>query len=399
MRNRLLAISVSSLLLALGFSLWWVTRPQDPIPDPRLLTFQIVEFAVLKGWSEDDHAAALEPFLKSCGKLSTWPKDRALGGIGGKVSDWTEVCAAADVLQPMTAGLARQFFEQHFKALAVAFGGRTDGLFTGYFEPELRGSRTKKAPYVHPLYGVPRDLITTDLGEFSDSLKGRHIVGWVKGNRMRPFPERGQIEAGALHNQGLEIVYVDNSVDAFFLQIQGSGRVRLADGGMMRLGYAGSNGRRYYAIGRELIKRGVLDKANVSMQSIRTWLMAHPVQGRAVMNLNPSYVFFRELKGPGPIGSLGVPLTPGRSIAVDRQLIPLGAPIWLQASRPDADVAGPDRLLRRLVLAQDTGGAIKGGVRGDVFWGHGEDAASIAGRMKHPGSWFILLPNALADRL
>ena len=242
-------------------------------------------------------------------------------------------------------------------------------------------------------------MVRVNLDEFSDGLSGRHIVGRLDGRRLRPYPERRQIEAGALDGLGLPVVYVDDPVDAFFLQIQGSGRVALAGGGEMRLGYAGGNGRRYYAIGRELIKRGILNKTNVSMQSIRAWLHANPEAGRAVMDLNLSYVFFRELTGPSPIGALGVALTPGRSIAVDRRLIPLGIPIWLQASRPGGGPGTGDEPLNRLVVAQDTGGAIKGGVRGDMFWGHGAEAAAIAGRMKHTGSWFLLLPNALADRL
>ena len=387
------------MLLTLGFSLWWLTRPQGLTPEPGQLRVQVVEFSRLKGWGADDHAAALEAFLKSCGKIVTWPKDRALGGFGGTASDWIGGCESARILQPETATQARTFFEQKFKVVAIAIEGRADGLFTGYFEPELRGSRVKKAPYIHPLYGLPDDLIRVDLSEFRDDLKGKQIVGQVENNRLHPYPDRGEIQAGALSGRNLEVVYADSYIDVFFLQIQGSGRILLQDGSIMRLGYAGGNGRRYFAIGRELIKRGILNKANVSMQSIRTWLVANPKKANALMNLNQSYVFFRELKSPGPLGSLGVPLTPGRSIAVDWQLIPLGAPIWLQASRPSSNKNGPSLPLRRLMVAQDTGGAIKGGVRGDVFWGYGHEAASIAGRMKHPGNWFILVPNALADRL
>ena len=348
-----------SLLLTLGFSLWWLTRPQVQILGQQQLTVKVVKFSDLKGWSTDDHGAALKPFQKSCRKIVTWPKGRALGGFGGRASDWMAVCETARKLQPVTTERARQFFERNFKPVAVAVMGRVDGMFTGYFEPDLRGSRVKKAPFIYPLYGLPDDLIRVDLGEFRDNLKGIRIIGRLKGNRMHPYPKRSEIQAGALDGQGLEVVFVDSFVDVFFLQIQGSGRVQLQDGAVMRLGYAGSNGRRYYAIGRELIRRGILDSANVSMQSIRT----------------------------------------GRSIAVDRQLIPLGAPIWLQGNRPSSNPSAPDRQLRRLMLAQDTGGAIKGGVRGDVFWGHGKEAAAIAGRMKHPGRWYVLIPNALADQL
>lgn len=399
MKINFLAILASGVLLVLGVSFWWLTLPQGPMPGFQKLTIQIIDFSTLKGWGADDHAAALDPFLKSCRKIGTWPKDRALGGFGGNASDWAGVCEAASILQPATAVQARKFFEQNFKAVAVAITDRPHGLFTGYFEPELHGSRVKEAPYIHPLYGLPDDLIRVDLSEFRDDLKGKRIIGQVENSRLHPYPARSEIEAGALDGRGLEVVYADSYIDVFFLQIQGSGRVLLQDGSIMRLGYAGGNGRRYYAIGRELIKRGILDKANVSMQSIKSWLTANPTESHAVMNLNQSYVFFRELKGPGPIGSLGVPLTPGRSIAVDRHFIPLGAPIWLEAHRPSSDPNGPDRPLYRLMLAQDTGGAIKGAVRGDVFWGYGDKAATISGRMKHHGNWFVLLPNTLADRL
>ncbi|MDE0725572.1 MAG: MltA domain-containing protein [Alphaproteobacteria bacterium] len=399
MRRSYFVIWAGTLLLALGILLWFATRPAPPVP--KGAGFLAVTFADLPGWRSDNQSAALSAFLVSCRKFASWPQDRLLSGqgaIGGKAGDWAEVCAVARALPVADPGRARLFFEAHFKPLAVRFASKSTGLFTGYYEPLLHGSRIRGGPYIHPLYGLPADLVRVNLGEFSDGLSGRHIVGRLDGRRLRPYPERRQIEAGALDGLGLPVVYVDDPVDAFFLQIQGSGRVALAGGGEMRLGYAGGNGRRYYAIGRELIKRGILNKTNVSMQSIRAWLHANPEAGRAVMDLNLSYVFFRELTGPSPIGALGVALTPGRSIAVDRRLIPLGIPIWLQASRPGGDPGTGDEPLNRLVVAQDTGGAIKGGVRGDMFWGHGAEAAAIAGRMKHTGSWFLLLPNALADR-
>ncbi len=368
------------------------------------MDYRPVPFAALEGWERDDHGAALAGFLRSCGRIGTWPADRPLSGrdgVAGKAGDWAAVCDAARAIAPNkpAPALARGFFEDHFRAFAIHFGGQTAGLFTGYYEPLLRGSRVRSGAYTVPLHRLPDDLVNVDLGDFSDSLKGQRIVGRVRDRRLRPYYERQQIAAGALAAQSLEIVYVDDPVDAFFLQIQGSGRVRFANGEEIRLGYAGGNGRRYYAIGRELIKRGILSPKNVSMQSIRTWLSAYPVQARQVMDMNPSYVFFRELRGPGPIGALGVALSPGRSIAVDHRLIPLGIPVWLQASHPAADIKSDDKPLNRLMLAQDTGGAIRGGVRGDVFWGHGNRAAAIAGRMKNAGEWFLLLPRVLAERL
>jgi membrane-bound lytic murein transglycosylase A len=366
------------------------------------MDYRLVPFTALDGWEQDEHGAALAAFLRSCERISAWPAHHRLSGrdgIAGNAGDWTGVCRGARAVPPEQPDQARRFFEQQFRAVAVHFGGQAAGLFTGYYEPMLRGSRVRGGAYTVPLYSRPNDLINVDLGDFSDSLQGQRIVGRVQGRRLRPYHERQRIAAGVLADQGLEIVYVDDPVDAFFLQIQGSGRVRLASGEEIRLGYSGGNGRRYFAIGRELIKRGILTKENVSMQSIRAWLAAHPVQARGVMDMNRSYVFFRELMGPGPIGALGVALSPGRSIAVDHQLIPLGIPIWLHASHPAASPDGMEEPLRRLVLAQDTGGAIKGGVRGDLFWGHGARAAAIAGRMKNAGRWFLLLPRTLAERL
>jgi membrane-bound lytic murein transglycosylase A len=403
MQGRLAVIWAGSLLVGLGLLLWWLTRPGPPpaIPSDQM-DYRSVPFTALEGWEQDDHGAALAAFLRSCDRIGAWPADRRLSGrdgVAGSAGDWAGSCRAARAVQAEKPDQARLFFEQQFRAVAVRFAGQAVGLFTGYYEPLLRGSRVRGGANAHPLYGRPRDLVSVNLGEFSDSLKGQHIVGRIQGRRLRPYHEREKIAAGALAGKGLEIVYVDDQVDAFFLQIQGSGRVRLADGEEIRLGYAAGNGRRYFAIGRELIQRGILTKENVSMQSIRAWLSAHPVEARRVMDMNPSYVFFRELQGPGPIGVLGIALSPGRSIAVDHRLIPLGIPIWLQSSHPAANPDQMEQPLRRLVLAQDTGGAIEGGVRGDLFWGHGARAAAIAGRMKNAGRWFLLLPRALAERL
>ncbi len=267
-------------------------------------------------------------------------------------------------------------------------------MFTGYYEPLLDGSRQRSERFDVPLYRKPDDIIEIDLERFHDRFEGQTISGRLTADSFEPYYERAEIAAGALTGRGLEVVWVDDAVEAFFLHIQGSGRVRLAEGGEMRVGYAGQNGRPYYAIGRELVARGEMTLEQVSLQSIRAWLAAHPSEAHAVMAVNPSYIFFRQLDGEGPIGSLGVPLTPRRSLAVDAAHLPLGAPLWLDATAPRADGSG-DAPLRRLMVAQDTGGAIRGAVRGDVFWGHGAAAEAIAGRMKHPGRLWILLPRGL----
>jgi len=230
--------------------------------------------------------------------------------------------------------------------------------------------------------------VDDDLGQFRDTLRGERIAGRVEGGRLHPYPDRGTIDRGALAGRGLELLWVDDAVDAFFLQIQGSGRVTMADGSVIRVGYDGQNGHPYVAVGRVLIQRGIMTPEQVSMQSIRAWLAANPTAAPDLLRENPSFVFFRELTGDGPVGAQGVALTPGRSLAVDPRFLPLGAPMWLDVEDPR--VAG-DRI-RRLVVAQDTGGAIRGPVRGDLFWGHGAAAEDAAGRMRSQGRYWLLLP-------
>ena len=325
--------------------------------------------------------------------------------VGGTARDWREPCAAAATTPSDDEAAARAYFERWFVPYLAANNDHPDGLFTGYFEPELKGSRTRGGPYTVPLYGRPADLITVDLGLFREDWRGTNIAGRVRNGTLRPYPTRAEIEHGALaglkRSDGapLAIAWVDDAIDAFFLQIQGSGRIVLPDGSLMRVGYAATNGQPYVAIGRELIQRGALTRDDVSMPAIRAWLLAHPAEAPAVMDKDRSFVFFRSLPPPaspddGPPGAEGVPLTPGRSLAVDRRFLPLGIPVWLDAEDP---VAAGARL-ERLFIAQDTGGAIRGPVRGDVFWGHGADAALRAGRMKSSGRYWIFLPRDVAAR-
>ena len=278
------------------------------------------------------------------------------------------------------------------------------GLFTGYYEPLLRGSRARSSRYRVPLYRRPPDIVQVDLGRFREDLRGRRLAGRLRGATLEPYDDRRSITAGALRGRGLELVWVDDPIAAFFLQIQGSGQIELDTGERLRLGYAAQNGHPYFAIGRELIERGELTRETVSLQSIRAWLLEHPDEAQDVMALNASYVFFRTIEGDGPIGSQGVALTPGRSLAVDRTFVPLGVPLWLETTAPTvgnsaAEGAVDQSPVRRLVVAQDTGGAIRGPVRGDLFWGAGSEAEEIAGRMNSEGRYWLLLPRALAQRV
>ncbi|HVS13069.1 MAG TPA: murein transglycosylase A [Thermoanaerobaculia bacterium] len=375
-----------------------VEEPAEPLPDRREL--RPVSFDELPGWLEDDHAAAVPALLRTCARFSFLGAAAEVRPIelGGTVADWLPVCGEVPSLRGSSAAEVRAFLERRFRVFSVANRDQPVGLFTGYYEPLLRGSRTRSPRYTVPLHRQPPDLVSVELGDFREDLAGRRLAGRLDGKRLRPYDDRRAIVEGAIDRQRLEVVWVDDPIAAFFLQIQGSGQIELDDGTRLRLGYAGQNGHEYFAIGRALIERGEIPREEISLQSIRAWLRSHPEEAEDVMSLNRSYVFFRVLEGEGPIGSLGVALTPGRSLAVDRRFLPLGAPVWLDATAPDP--AGPGELpLRRLLVAQDTGGAIRGPVRGDVFWGAGEEAEEVAGRMKSEGRLYLMLPAELAARL
>jgi|CXWL01.1.fsa_nt_gi membrane-bound lytic murein transglycosylase A len=369
----------------------------EPPPLPRL-ELGPATFEQLPGWSADAAADALRAFRLSCGAWSRLGADRPVAPLGERsavpatrAEVWQGICRRSARVGKGHAA-ARAFFESELTPFAARDGESSDAFFTGYYEASLRGSRRRGGVYQTPLLTRPADLVDVDLGAFRDEWKGKRIGGRLVGSRLEPYPDRAAIESGALAGKKLELLWVDNPVDAFFLHIQGSGRVTLADGSVVRVGYGGQNGRPYVAIGKELIERGELTKEAVSMQSIRQWLAEHPAEASALLDKNPSYVFFRRLDGPGPLGTQGVPLTPGRSLAVDRQFLPLGTPVYLDATAPGPKEGDAERPLQRLVIAQDTGGAITGPLRGDVFWGAGDEAASVAGRMKHPGRMWLLLP-------
>jgi membrane-bound lytic murein transglycosylase A len=365
------------------------------VAPPERLTLESVAFSDLPGWGDDRQSEALSAFLRSCPPLSkSGPSVSGADGAGpqfGTAADWAKICEDAKSVPAGDDVAARAFFEKRFGPFEAGNNGDAEGLFTGYYVPELKGSRQKSAEYRVPIYRVPDDLVTADLGLFKPDLKGVHIVGKVEKGKLKPYDNRAEIDAGALADRGFEILYVDDPIDAFFLHIQGSGRVVMEDGSKASIGYAGTNGQPYVAIGRSLADSGALAKDDVSMQSIRKWLADHPGEAEKTMEANPSYVFFRELPGDAAIGAQGVALTPERSLAVDHRFLPYGLPLWLDAEAPDAGAR-----LRRLVIAQDTGGAIKGPVRGDFFWGFGHEAGEKAGRMKSKGRYFLLLPRGAA---
>jgi membrane-bound lytic murein transglycosylase A len=362
--------------------------PQAPAPDRLALTR--VGFADLPGWSDDRHAEAIAALRRSCARLASLAPDAAVGpqALGARAGDWREGCAAA-----AAPDAGRALFETFFVPFATAGHDGAEGLFTGYYEPELAVDAARGARFSAALYKRPADLVTVDLGLFREEWRNRNIAGRVVDGRLRPYYTREEIIAGALAGRDLELAWGE-PIDAFFLEIQGSGVLRFPDGRVARVNVDGQNGHAYSAIGAELIRDGALTRETVSMQSIRAWLAAHPERAQAMMNRNRSYIFFRVVP-EGPIGASGVVLTAGRSLAVDAAFIAYGLPLWLDIDDPMT----PDARIRRLMVAQDRGGAIRGPVRGDFFWGTGAVAGERAGRMRSRGRAWLLLPKPLAERL
>lgn len=335
------------------------------VPPPSLR-----QLSQLPGWSGDTAFDAYPAIAASCSVITTLSAER-MPALGGSPTEWREACDAVDGLKAALVAdqhaAMRDVLAAHFVALDPGAG--TAALITGYYEPLLDGSRVKDATHTYPLYRLPPDPTRFD---------------------------RAEIDGGALAGKQLELLWVSDPVDAFFLQVQGSGRVRLPDGSIVRVGFAGTNERDYVSIGRAMVDAGIMTKEQVTLQTIRAYLAAHPAEVMDWLHRNPRYVFFRELgasQDQGPIGALNVPLTPGRSVAVDPEFVPLGSPLWLNTTRPDTGAP-----LQRLVTAQDKGGAIKGQGRIDLFWGAGEAAEKLAGEMKQQGAYWIIVPRSVGER-
>ncbi len=355
-----------------------------------------ITYTNVPGWKSDNLSEALIALLRSCEKLQKKPRNGALGVFKemGKVSDWISICNAARLIRPGNKIEARYFFETRFLPYTVSNNQERTGLFTGYYEARLNGAFGADARYRYPILAKPNDIVKVDLITFGEKYKGDKITGRIKGSKLVTYFTRAEIEDGALSGRKLETLWVDNAIDAFILHIQGSGRVVLPDGSYVRVGFNGRNGHKYTSIGRELVAEGVMNLKDVTMPSIRAWMEENPVAARALMRKNKSYIFFKISKDAGPIGAQGVVLTATRSIAVDRAFYPMGVPIWI-----DTTVPGSNKKMRRLMIAQDTGAAIKGPVRGDFFWGNGQQAAINAGIMKQTGEIYLLLPKTAARGL
>ncbi len=336
------------------------------------------DWADIPGWRNDDLARAWPALQQSCKVL----RNR---------TGWLDACRASEALINPDTETLQGFFETWFSPHQIQQAdGSLEGLVTGYYEPLIRGSRTRSWKYRFPLYAQPDDLLIVDLGTLFPQLKDQRVRGRLEGNKVVPYYSRAELSSGkALRMAGKELAWADDPVELFFLEIQGSGRLQLENGDVMRVGYANQNGHPYKSAGKWLIDKGELTAAQASMQGIKDWVRRNPERLSELLNTNPSQVFFRELpnNGNGPLGALGVPLTAERSIAIDPRGMPLGAPVWLATTQPNSS-----ETLNRLMLAQDTGGAIRGNVRADFFWGFGDEAGKKAGAMKQKGRMWVLLP-------
>jgi len=342
------------------------------------LSVTATDFSKLPGWQDDKKLEALNAFARSCSKVK-WKKAAYQYDLkeAGQIKDWQDICKKLPAEKNRTEKAAHNFFEENFTPYNVV---QTEpGLFTGYYEAQINGSYKNEGPYQFPLWNKPKDLMRLKLGDFGEAYKGKKLTGRIKDGVFLPYDARKEIAEGSLWGRAKPIMWIEDPIDGFFMEIQGSGQIKLPNKKTVRLGYADQNGHEYVAIGRVLKARKEIESP-VTMEKIRNWLDQNPWAEKEILNENPSYVFFTKVKD-GPIGAQNVVLTPMRSLAVDPSDIPYGFPLWLSTEKH-----------RRLVIAQDTGGAIKGAVRGDLFWGAGEAAEKGAGEMQERGTYYLLLP-------
>jgi len=390
MKNQLSFIVAATFLLLTACTTGTISptlppsQPTETVtpPSDKPLTKSIhkrVQWSALIGWADDDLLPAWQAFLKSCTVL-------------GKQPVWKENCKMAASLQKPNNKTLRNFFESYFTPYQIINTDNSEeGLVTGYYEPLLKGSRKPSKRYRYPIYAAPSELLTIDLGSAYPELKDLRLRGRLDGRKVVPYYSRAEIMSNPKILNGYEILWVEDEVELFFLHIQGSGRIVFDNGEMMKIGFADQNGHPYNSIGKFLVQRGELPLEKASMQGIKQWGQQNPSKLPELLQQNARYVFFRELPADlsGPIGALGVPLTAGRSIAIDPLSIPQGAPVFLATTWPNTN-----KPLNRLMVAQDVGSAIKGGIRADFFWGFGHEAGNQAGKMKQSGKMWVLMPRS-----
>jgi membrane-bound lytic murein transglycosylase A len=404
MKAKIIYTTLFLILISLRIGgTWWFWQSPNQLPEPKKLVsvFKSATFEQLPGWNSAGLKKSLEVFQISCRAFIKQNPDQIVGTdqIDLQVKDWQPACQAALEINPVTEKAAKEFFQRWFQPIEFCDKETGPGLFTGYYVPAVKGSYTKTEEYSVPLYETPNDLVTSDLGTFFTDLKNRQIAGRIVKHKLIPYYTRAEINHGALKGKAKVLVWINSPIDRLFLEIQGSGLIELEDGETISIGYDAQNGMPYTAIASVLIKKGVMTRDNASMQAIKRYLTEHPTQMNRIINQNKSFVFFRKMAQSAALGSQGVFLTPGYSLAIDKQWIPIGAPLWLDTTRPDPNNPDVNKPMQRLMIAQDTGGAIRGKIRGDVFWGGGNRATSIAGHMKNSGHYWLLLPKHAISRL
>lgn len=393
MLRAILAVTLCGLVAACGRYMTDSERTLSSLP--AVFSLKPVAFATLSGWLQDPVSAAVPAFLRSCEVFLLQPDPQHVGNdyiAAGTIADWHGPCQTAVHLPPGDDAAARHFFESWFDPILIQAHDEQDSLFTGYYEVELAGSRSQQELYQTPVLGKPADLVTVDLGQFRPELKGETLVGQLEAGRLRPYPDRAHIEAAmtaATPNPALPVVaWVQDPIEAFLLHIQGAGIIHLEDSTSFRVGYAADNGHRFIGIAQRMVEEGLIPPEQAGMLAVRDWLRYHPDEASALIAENPRFIFFRIVHADGPLGAQGVSLSAGRSLAIDPRYLPLGVPLWLDTYEPNGQP------LQRLVIAQDTGSAITGPVRGDFFWGHGEAALVKANQMKSKGRYYLLLPRS-----
>ncbi|MGC1181978.1 murein transglycosylase A [Legionella sp.] len=399
MKAKILSILLLFVLTLLSIVTWWFWQLEQPKQPTSM--FRPVTFKQLPGWNSADLKKSLETFQTSCRAFVKQNPEQVVGTehIDLQVKDWHPACYAALNINPVTENDAKSFFQEWFQPVEFYDKKTGPGLFTGYYVPAIKGSYTKTNEFSVPLYETPEDLVTSDLGMFFNDLKNRRLVGRLVKQKLVPYHTRAQINNGALKDKAKVLVWINSPIDRLFLEIQGSGVIEFENGDNISIGYDAQNGQPYTAIAGVLIKEGVMTKDNASMQAIKRYLTEHPKQLNKVINQNKSFIFFRKMAQNRALGSQGVSLTPGYSLAIDKQWIPMGTPLWLNTTRPDSKNPNVNKPMQRLMIAQDTGGAIRGKIRGDVFWGGGDRATLVAGHMKNTGHYWLLLPKHAIPRL
>ncbi|MBA2649705.1 MAG: murein transglycosylase A [Legionella sp.] len=395
MRKKKSILTILLILFFIGIALllWHFMRPK--------IQFKQASFAQLPNWHATEMNTSFKAFQISCGAFIKQDPDKQVGTevIPLRIKDWLPACNEALKINSVNEAQAKSFFEKWFVPVEFYDKGQVEGLFTGYYMPLLKGSLTPTPEFNVPIYETPRDMIHVDVNLFLPHLKMKPLIGRIHNAKLIPYYTREDINKGAIKDTAKVLVWIHSPVDRIFLEIEGSGIIELQDKTKIYIGYSSQNGLPYRSIVGVLIKEGIMSKENASMQGIKNYLESHPKEMDNILNQNKSFVFFQKLNTKAAYGTQGVPLTPEYSLAVDLKWIPLGMPLWLNTSNPTMEDQDKNEPLNRLMIAQDSGGAIKGKVRADVYWGSSEKATIMGGHMKNKGYYWLLIPRQFLPTL